>query len=90
MEAADAVAVWEAVFAAGEAHGVKPAGLGCRDTLRLESAMPLYGHELDEETDPLSAGLKFAVNLEDRSFRGGMRLPKLLSAGRPRNASGCS
>ncbi|MCG8584480.1 MAG: glycine cleavage system protein T, partial [Pirellulales bacterium] len=59
-----------AVFKAGESHGVKPAGLGCRDTLRLEAAMPLYGHELNEDTDPLTAGLKFAVNLKDRMFPG--------------------
>ena len=43
---------------------IKPTGLGARDSLRLEAGMPLYGHELDEETDPLSAGLKFAVKLK--------------------------
>jgi len=43
---------------------VKPAGLGARDTLRMEAGMPLYGHELDEQTDPLSAGLTFAVSLD--------------------------
>lgn len=43
---------------------VKPCGLGARDTLRLEAGMPLYGHELDEDTDPLSAGLNFAVSLD--------------------------
>jgi aminomethyltransferase len=43
---------------------IQPAGLGARDSLRLEAGMPLYGHELDEETDPLSAGLSFAVKLE--------------------------
>jgi len=43
---------------------IKPAGLGARDSLRLEAGMPLYGHELDEETDPLSAGLGFAVKLD--------------------------
>ncbi|MBB6431151.1 glycine cleavage system aminomethyltransferase GcvT [Algisphaera agarilytica] len=48
----------------GEAAAIKPAGLGARDSLRLEAGMPLYGHELDEETDPLSAGLGFAVSLE--------------------------
>ena len=44
------------------------AGLGARDTLRLEAAMPLYGHELNEEINPLEAGLGFAVNLEGRQF----------------------
>ncbi|MEX0655863.1 MAG: glycine cleavage system aminomethyltransferase GcvT [Phycisphaeraceae bacterium] len=43
---------------------IQPAGLGARDSLRMEAGMPLYGHELDEQTDPLTAGLGFAVNLE--------------------------
>ncbi|MCC6682809.1 MAG: glycine cleavage system aminomethyltransferase GcvT [Phycisphaeraceae bacterium] len=47
-----------------QAAKIKPAGLGARDTLRLEAAMPLYGHELDEQTNPLEAGLNFAVNLD--------------------------
>jgi aminomethyltransferase len=42
---------------------IKPVGLGARDTLRMEAGMPLYGHEIDEQTDPLSAGLGFAVKL---------------------------
>ena len=42
---------------------IKPAGLGCRDTLRLEAGMPLYGHELGETIDPISAGLGWAVDL---------------------------
>ena len=49
---------------------VKPAGLGARDTLRTEAAMPLYGHEITEEIDPLSAGLNFAVTLEKGDDRG--------------------
>jgi aminomethyltransferase len=47
----------------GEHQLLKPAGLGARDTLRMEAGMPLYGHELTEETDPLSAGLAWAVDL---------------------------
>jgi aminomethyltransferase len=43
---------------------IKPAGLGARDTLRLEAGMPLYGHELSEDIDPISAGLSFAVALD--------------------------
>src|SRR5215207_7258181 len=42
---------------------IKPAGLGARDTLRLEAGMPLYGHELSETIDPISAGLGWAVDL---------------------------
>ena len=47
------------------------AGLGARDTLRTEAGMPLYGHELDESTDPLSAGLDFAVSLDKDAVDGG-------------------
>ena len=69
--AADAaIAVWNALMQAGEAHGIAPAGLGARDTLRLEAAMPLYGHELSEDIGPIQAGLNFAVNLKDRDFIG--------------------
>ncbi len=52
------------------ARGVRPCGLGARDTLRLEAAMPLYGHELTEEIDPLQAGLGWAVKLDKGPFVG--------------------
>jgi aminomethyltransferase len=52
------------------ARGAKPCGLGARDTLRLEAAMPLYGHELTEEIDPLQAGLDWAVKLNKGDFIG--------------------
>lgn len=61
----DAMRVWENLILAGRDSGIEPVGLGARDTLRLEAAMPLYGHELSEEIDPISAGLKFAVNFDD-------------------------
>ena len=48
----------------GDAPSIKPAGLAARDSLRMEAGMPLYGHELDETIDPLSAGLDFAVKLD--------------------------
>jgi aminomethyltransferase len=53
--------VWDAFMAAGEANGLQPIGLGARDTLRHEAGMPLYGHEIDETTNPLEAGLGWAV-----------------------------
>ena len=57
LAAADTAAVFEALLAAGAPHALSPVGLGARDTLRLEAALPLYGHELDDETSPLQAGL---------------------------------
>ncbi len=64
----DTVTVWDALLASDKAE-VLPCGLGARDTLRLEAAMPLYGHELTEEITPLEAGLDFAVKL-DKEFVG--------------------
>lgn len=66
----EAVDVMNNVFRAGRDYGIRPAGLGSRDTLRLEAAMPLYGHELSESINPLQAGLGFAVNLTNRNFVG--------------------
>lgn len=65
-----AVEVWETLLAAGKSLGAIAAGLGARDTLRLEAAMPLYGHELTEQIDPIQAGLEFALNLQERNFPG--------------------
>jgi aminomethyltransferase len=70
VDAAAATPVWEAIHAAGMPLGLRPCGLGARDTLRLEAGMPLYGHELREETDPFAIGLDLAVALEGRSFPG--------------------
>jgi len=53
----DAEHVWDAVFAAGEPYGIKPIGLGARDTLRLEMGFCLYGNDIDDTTSPLEAGL---------------------------------
>ncbi|MCA9177184.1 MAG: glycine cleavage system protein T, partial [Planctomycetales bacterium] len=70
VRAEDAGRVWENLLLAGRQHAITAAGLGARDTLRLEAAMPLYGHELSEEMDPITCGLGFAVNLKDRVFIG--------------------
>src|SRR4051794_14552974 len=66
---------------------IKPAGLGARDTLRLEAAMPLYGHELDETMDPLTAGLGWAVDLT-KDFVGVVKLRELQQAGLKRKLVG--
>ncbi len=63
VAAADAVRVWEAIHEAGSSRGLRACGLGARDTLRLEAAMPLYGHELVATGDPFAIGLGFAINL---------------------------
>jgi aminomethyltransferase len=65
-----AATVWKQVLANGQPAGAMAVGLGARDTLRLEAAMPLYGHELSEQINPLEAGLAFAVNLDGRDFVG--------------------
>lgn len=74
VRAEDSERVWENLLLAGRNQGIKPAGLGARDTLRLEAGMPLYGHELDETINPYKAGLKFACNVKDRSFIGSEEL----------------
>ena len=61
---------WEQIMKAATSVGGMAAGLGARDTLRLEAAMPLYGHELSEAINPFQAGLSFAVNLKGREFIG--------------------
>ena len=81
VDAGKAAAVWEAVLAAGKAQGVKPIGLGARDTLRLEMGYSLYGHELDETISPLEAGLGWAVDLDGKEFIGREALRKQQAAG---------
>jgi aminomethyltransferase len=61
---------WEAIVEAGSPFGILPIGLGARDTLRFEASYCLYGHELDDETSPLEAGLGWVVKLNKTSFRG--------------------
>ncbi|MEW6304306.1 MAG: glycine cleavage system aminomethyltransferase GcvT [Verrucomicrobiota bacterium] len=68
--AAQIEAVWNTLQTAGQPSGLKPAGLGARDTLRTEVCYPLYGHELDENTTPIEAGLGFFVALEKGEFIG--------------------
>jgi aminomethyltransferase len=62
--------VWDQTLAAGAAFGIKPCGLGARDTLRTEVCYPLYGHELDEQTTPIEAGVGFFVAFDKGEFNG--------------------
>ncbi len=68
--AGQAERVWDCILEAGRPKGLMPVGLGARDTLRLEARMPLYGHEISDQTNPLEAGLGFAVKLEKGDFVG--------------------
>ncbi|TAK93268.1 MAG: glycine cleavage system aminomethyltransferase GcvT [Verrucomicrobia bacterium] len=62
--------IWEIILAKGQPFGIKPCGLGARDTLRTEVCYPLYGHELDESTTPIEAGVGFFVALDKGDFVG--------------------
>ena len=61
---AQAPALWAALLEAGQPHGLIPAGLACRDSLRLEAGMPLYGNELSLDTNPFEAGLGPVVSFK--------------------------
>ena len=80
----DAPRVWRRLLAAG----ALPAGLGARDTLRLEAAMSLYGHEIDETTTPFEAGLSWVVKLDKGDFLGRDALLARKAAGSPRRLVG--
>ncbi|MEJ7598570.1 MAG: glycine cleavage system aminomethyltransferase GcvT [Kofleriaceae bacterium] len=69
-----AVALWSALLDAARPLGGAPVGLGARDTLRLESRLPLYGNDLDDDHTPLEAGLGWAVKLDNREFVGAAAL----------------
>lgn len=76
IPSADVCTVWEKLLEEGAAFGIEPCGLGARDTLRLEAGLPLYGHELDENTSPLTAGLGWSVKLDKGEFQGRNALRK--------------
>lgn len=61
MKNSDAVKLWDCIFEAGKEYHLKPIGLGARDTLRLEAALMLYGNDLNSETTPVEAGLKWSI-----------------------------
>jgi aminomethyltransferase len=82
--AGDAEKLWHAIAEAGAAHGLAPCGLGARDTLRLEAALPLYGHELADDITPLEARLERFVKLAAGGFVGAEALAAQRAAGIPR------
>jgi aminomethyltransferase len=80
--------VWDAVMQAGAAHDIRPAGLGARDTLRLEAAMRLYGQDITDDTNPLEAGLGWVVKLDKGDFIGRDALLRVKEAGLQRTYIG--
>jgi aminomethyltransferase len=76
VAADESPAVWDAILAAGEPHGAGPAGLGARDTLRLEKQYRLYGQDMDESVSALEAGLGWVVKLDKGDFLGRDALAK--------------
>lgn len=81
--AEDAPALWRELLQAGGNAGLQPAGLGARDTLRLEARLPLHGHELSASITPLEAGLRAFVKLDKGSFIGRKALLTQLADGGP-------
>jgi aminomethyltransferase len=84
----DAPALWDALVAAGAPLGLEPAGLGARDTLRLEARLSLYGNDIDETTNPLEAGLGWVVKLDKPMFVGKEALQEIKSKPLPRKLVG--
>lgn len=82
--AEDAPALWNAVLEAGKSFGLIPCGLGARDTLRMEAAMPLYGHEMDDTVTPLETGLDFGVKMNKEEFVGKAGIESKLPLSRKR------
>ena len=88
VASSDGPDVWHRLIADGKEFGLTACGLGARDTLRLEAGMPLYGHELSETIDPLTAGLSFAVKLKAGDFIGKAALTAIKSGGLRRERVG--
>ncbi len=87
-DAQAAAPVWRALMEAGQRHGLRPAGLGARDTLRLEARLSLYGNEIDETTNPYEAGLGWVVKLDEGDFVGREALAKIKADGPTRKLVG--
>ncbi|MEK4061110.1 MULTISPECIES: glycine cleavage system aminomethyltransferase GcvT [Paenibacillus] len=83
-----AAALWNGLLEAGSPHGLTPAGLGARDTLRFEAKLPLYGQELSADITPLEAGVQFFVKLDKEDFIGRDVLVKQKADGLPRRLVG--
>jgi aminomethyltransferase len=83
-----AAGLWDALLEAGSGRGLLPAGLGARDTLRLEAGLRLYGQDMDESVDPFSCGLGWTVRLGKGDFIGALPLRQLDPGNPPRRFVG--
>lgn len=81
LDSKNAEKMWNTLLDSGKEEGLIPCGLGARDTLRMEAAMPLYGHEMNDEVTPLETGLGFAVKMKKDDFIGKAALE---AAGEPK------
>ena len=87
-EHANIAKIWRKLLEVGTPMGLKPTGLGCRDTLRFEASLPLYGHEIEKDITPLEAGLGFFVKLDRDNFIGRDALVAQKANGLPRKTIG--
>jgi aminomethyltransferase len=87
FENSNAEKIWNAIFEAGSSYGIKPAGLGCRDTLRLEMGFCLYGNDIDDTTSPIEAGLGWITKFT-KEFTNSAELKKQKEAGVSRKLVG--
>ena len=85
----DAAEIWNYLLNSTKDRGVMPCGLGARDTLRFESKLPLYGHELTKDISPLEANLSYFVRLDKKDFCGKAALAAQKEHGIPRTLRGC-
>jgi len=88
LPSAEGPILWDLLLESGKDFGLIPAGLGARDTLRFEAALPLYGQEIDKDITPLEAGLGFCVKLSKEKFIGREALAKQKSEGLKRKLAG--
>lgn len=88
LQPEDAVELWDLILEIGKDYGVKPIGLGARDTLRFEAVLPLYGHEISDTISPLEAGFGFCVKLNADDFIGKETLMKQKEVGLERKLVG--
>jgi aminomethyltransferase len=88
VPAAEAANLWRKILEVGAPFGIKPIGLGARDTLRLEARLSLYGNDIDETTNPIEAGLGWVVKMTKEDFVGKEALTKVKASPLPRKMAG--